>query len=453
MKFDWPEPRQREASCPVCGGASAVDVLYVEQTGTEHHFVRCLDCRSVYPLNFEDIGDLGGYTVGRAENDMGLKHYVEIGAGIDSLIAPLLSVVPEPCGSLLDVGCGFGFLPSMWDRYSDDTVAHGVELASYGHWGREILNAPISHALLADNVQVRSRQFDFVWSGEVIEHVPDPVQFIRDLSGVLKPNGVLILSTPDADSVNPATSPADLAAALSLGAHRFLMSEQSLRKLLNDAGFGCVVAGNSGTTMIMWASRNQVDVLPNASERANLLTEGYLADVANCDNLWLRGGALYRLFRSMVNAGRWNEAEEIERQLTAVVEATLGPASSWPTRVIQLVGNDGLKPDQFIAAAPAYLGPFLHYRGLLNIAGRSRYLEAACDFDMALRLNTHAAQNYLAFAQEAGRLIASCIFHRQLALSYAGKDTKQFRGIAREFDPVGSGHFEPRYEREVTWTE
>jgi SAM-dependent methyltransferase len=453
MKFEWPEAHQSEASCPVCAGSTAVHVLNAEQAGTEHHFVRCLACRSVYPLNFEDTGDLGGYTVGRAENDMGLKHYVEIGAGIDSLIAPLLSVVPEPRGSLLDVGCGFGFLPSMWDRFSGDTVAHGVELASYGHWGREILNAPISHALLSENDEVRSRQFDFVWSGEVIEHVPDPVQFIRNLKGVLKSDGVLILSTPDADSVNPATSPADLAAALSLGAHRFLMSEQSLRKLLNDAGFGFVVAGNSGTTMIMWASRNNVDVIPNTSERANQFTEGYLADIARCDNLWLRGGALYRLFRRIVNSGRWNEAEEIERQLAAVIEVSWGPASSWPTRVFELVGTDGLKPDQFIAAAPAYLGPFFHYRGLLNLAGRSRYLEAASDFDMALRLNTHAAQNYLAFAQEAGRLIASCVFHRQLALSYANRDTRHFKEVARQFDPLGSGHFEPRYEREVTWTE
>ena len=448
MKFVWLNPDRREAACPVCSSTDAADLLHVEQDGASHAFVRCLACRSVYPLNFEVSGELGGYAIGKSEYDMGLKHYVEIGAGIDSLIAPILELIEHPRGSLLDVGCGFGFLPFFWDRYSEDTFAHGIELASYGHWGRELLGAPISHSLLAENEEARKKKYDFFWSGEVIEHVPDPVQFVADLGSVLKPDGVLMLTTPNADCVNRDTPPADLAAALSLGSHRFLLSEEALCKIVSESGIGSIATRNNGTTLIVWASRTEVLHVQNTPARVSRLTEQYLLQLANTANPWVRGGAFYRLFKLLVNAGRYTEASQIERQLTDVVVAAIGLPSEWSVLVRGIVKAGG----DFIDSAPAYLGPFLHYRGILKLNLGVDYPGAVADFDLALRINAYAAENHIATAQEASRLIASCIFHRQLALRNINKDAVFFREFAKAYDPEGAKHFEPRYESEATWT-
>lgn len=40
--------------------------------------------------------------------------------------------------------------------------------------------------------------FDFITLDQVVEHVPNPIAFIKDASEVLKPAGFIILSTPNA---------------------------------------------------------------------------------------------------------------------------------------------------------------------------------------------------------------------------------------------------------------
>lgn len=71
-------------------------------------------------------------------------------------------------------------------------------------------------------------QFDAVISHFVIEHVPDPVAFVRTVSELLHPGGAVLLSTPDAVS-----NPGDMTVADHLNHY----SESSLRYALAAGGF------------------------------------------------------------------------------------------------------------------------------------------------------------------------------------------------------------------------
>lgn len=96
-------------------------------------------------------------------------------------------------GSVLDVGCGAGWL---LDRLQEDGRARrlvGVDAAaSCSTPGWEYRAGDVTARLPADD-----DEFDLVVLGEVIEHVPDPDALLAEVRRVLRPGGVLVLSTPN----------------------------------------------------------------------------------------------------------------------------------------------------------------------------------------------------------------------------------------------------------------
>ncbi|WP_448097023.1 bifunctional 2-polyprenyl-6-hydroxyphenol methylase/3-demethylubiquinol 3-O-methyltransferase UbiG [Luteibacter yeojuensis] len=98
-----------------------------------------------------------------------------------------------------DVGCGGGLLSEALARAGANVTA--VDL------GEKLIQIAKLH-LFESNLQVDYRvqsstelaeaepaSFDVVCCMELIEHVPDPAELVRDLSAMLKPGGQLFLST------------------------------------------------------------------------------------------------------------------------------------------------------------------------------------------------------------------------------------------------------------------
>lgn len=97
--------------------------------------------------------------------------------------------------SVLDIGCGFG--ESLGYHRNRGCDAHGVEA------DRNILRVAERHGLnvkvgLFDASAYTSASFDVVTLDQVIEHLSDPLPVLRGIHTVLKPNGVLVVSTPNA---------------------------------------------------------------------------------------------------------------------------------------------------------------------------------------------------------------------------------------------------------------
>jgi 2-polyprenyl-6-hydroxyphenyl methylase/3-demethylubiquinone-9 3-methyltransferase len=97
-----------------------------------------------------------------------------------------------------DVGCGAGLLAEPLARLGAEVTA--VDAAP------ETIAAACEHALgqgLAIDYRVGSVEaiepggYDLVTSLEVVEHVADPRAFVHGLAAALKPDGLLILSTPN----------------------------------------------------------------------------------------------------------------------------------------------------------------------------------------------------------------------------------------------------------------
>jgi 2-polyprenyl-3-methyl-5-hydroxy-6-metoxy-1,4-benzoquinol methylase len=110
----------------------------------------------------------------------------------------LMFLADRPPGTLLDVGCGDGtFLAAMarrgWQVSGIDFDPVAVEAA------RTVLGLDV-HVATIESVAARGQTFDVVTASHVIEHVPDPIEFLSHCRRLLRPGGRLVLKTPNADS-------------------------------------------------------------------------------------------------------------------------------------------------------------------------------------------------------------------------------------------------------------
>ncbi|MGA8940217.1 MAG: class I SAM-dependent methyltransferase, partial [Acidobacteriaceae bacterium] len=110
----------------------------------------------------------------------------------------LMFIEDVPRGRLLDVGCGYGtFLAAMKRRgwqvagVDFDPVAAEAARRTYG------LDVRVG---TIENVKAGGPAYDVITASHVIEHVPDPVSFLSTCRALLKPGGLLVLKTPNADS-------------------------------------------------------------------------------------------------------------------------------------------------------------------------------------------------------------------------------------------------------------
>jgi SAM-dependent methyltransferase len=105
----------------------------------------------------------------------------------------------RPPGRLLDVGCGDGgFLFRM--------KQNGWEVQGVDFDAKAIANAKVTFGLQLQVGDLRSARFpdasfDAVTMNHVIEHVPDPVEEFRECYRVLKPGGILVVLTPNIQSL------------------------------------------------------------------------------------------------------------------------------------------------------------------------------------------------------------------------------------------------------------
>jgi 2-polyprenyl-6-hydroxyphenyl methylase/3-demethylubiquinone-9 3-methyltransferase len=109
-------------------------------------------------------------------------------------------VAPAPLRDLkiLDIGCGGGLITEPLRRLGArvtgvDASEKNIAVAKH-HAEKMGLEIDYRFATSSTLVEER-RQFDAVVNMEVIEHVADTQQFIRECAGLIKPGGLMILAT------------------------------------------------------------------------------------------------------------------------------------------------------------------------------------------------------------------------------------------------------------------
>lgn len=141
----------------------------------------------------------------------------------------------EP-GSVLDVGCGEGnFLGQMarrgWAVTGVDFDADAVEAARRAHR----IDVRVG---TVDTMIDTGMTFDVVTASHVIEHVPDPAEFLAKCRRLLRPGGCMVLRTPNIDSLGHRRYKR-FWRGLEPPRHLHLFSAASLAAIARTAGFSC----------------------------------------------------------------------------------------------------------------------------------------------------------------------------------------------------------------------
>ena len=99
----------------------------------------------------------------------------------------------------LDIGTGYGFL-LKWLKEKWGIAAQGIELsAQEAGYAREKLGLEVHCRLLSQSTLPKAG-FDVVSCFEVIEHIPEPKAFVKEMAEYMKPGGSLVVMTDNFES-------------------------------------------------------------------------------------------------------------------------------------------------------------------------------------------------------------------------------------------------------------
>ncbi len=194
-------PNADSPACPVCHGSSS---FYTERNGVakggkETAAYRAYQCAAC-ELLFISPTPADALIVGQYEKEEEAEHTRQgslLGRRIRYRARARKLRARGLGGSVLEIGCGQGdFLLAA--RAAGFSEVVGVEP-----------NGPVAKFARARGFEVRSelfdpkafgdRRFDVIATFQVLEHVVDPVEFVRSAATLLKPGGRLVLETPGVD--------------------------------------------------------------------------------------------------------------------------------------------------------------------------------------------------------------------------------------------------------------
>ena len=191
--------RSESARCPICDTVEH-SVVY---DFSPYQVVRCLRCRAydLSPRLIEpDIRHFYEDDQYFEAGDTGYKSYAQQELSLRYSFRHLLRQLHRrrlTGGSLLEVGCGYGFLLDEAAGYFASRTGVDLSPAAVVAAGRratrvyqgDVGSIPVSHT------------FDCIVLVSVIEHVYRPADFLRQLAARLRPGGKVVIATPDVNSV------------------------------------------------------------------------------------------------------------------------------------------------------------------------------------------------------------------------------------------------------------
>lgn len=195
-------------NCPNCGGndfkvlfdsnvkrgdlQGGIDTVYMLPGDKYGRHVKCRKCHLVYVNPIEKANRINGnysemknsaVSIVRRNRLRATKTQVELAKKYKSDT------------KLLDIGCGEGFF--LFNASKAGYITKGVELSQNAtEYARREFGLDVEVGLF-EKMQFPENYFDVVTLWQVLEHLSQPLTVLKEAHRVLKPGGLLAVSTPD----------------------------------------------------------------------------------------------------------------------------------------------------------------------------------------------------------------------------------------------------------------
>ncbi len=238
-------------SCYLCQSPEyAVTPFFYEHLGRQVRIVRCRSCGlgRLHPmLSEEEVMRFYDAAYFQRDYRCGLAHkpYEEEIESLRREARPMLSVIRKLAAGnrLLEIGCAGGAM--LAEARSQGFAVVGAEVSpEMAQWGRDHLQLDIRTGTL-EQQKFSDEQFDVVFLGDVIEHLLNPLEVLKEIRRVLSPRGIVALAYPmELNGIIPR-----IRSALNIRRqssekpyHLYYYSLQTMNMLLGKSGFAVVYA-------------------------------------------------------------------------------------------------------------------------------------------------------------------------------------------------------------------
>lgn len=244
-------------TCPICESEKSIPLF---QKGGRH-INHCLDCEVAYQVERDTASDnfySNTYYSQQTRDNGQFINWVQSDE-INRKLDTISKIMPN--GRLLDIGCGYGYF--LWNAKQRGYQIEGMEPNNYSigiakkNFGLDIIQGRFGQTELIS-------PYDIITAFHVIEHVPNPVEFIQLISGLLRPGGIAMIETPNFKSINSRRQKADWPFILP-DEHLTYFSFDSLRSLLERNELNIINKKNTGPFI-----HNKSDSLQGASNACNV---------------------------------------------------------------------------------------------------------------------------------------------------------------------------------------
>lgn len=232
---------QSNNACPVCGNkgdywCTAMDWEY-RSTNDQYTYLKCSRCvtifisevpqqalAEIYPSNYYSFAKKSGRAIFKLKN-----------AWDQLFFRKILKSIPGDSLSVLDIGGGTGEVTDMlkgadgridYSEIVDIDKNSGTEASRKGH---HYICTPIE-AYSTD------RKFDVILLLNIIEHVQDPKALLEKADRLLGDNGVIIIKTPNNDSLDARLFRRRYWGGLHCPRHWILFSDRSIKQMIDRTG-------------------------------------------------------------------------------------------------------------------------------------------------------------------------------------------------------------------------
>jgi SAM-dependent methyltransferase len=199
-----PDAAESSHRCAVCGSpATVVDIVHSSFSGRDFRLAHCPICRYSFVVDprtdFDVLYDAQYYEGRGADPTVDYERELADPRTVRTYEwQAIVEIVRHLRGPLdgarwLDFGCGLGGLV----RYGRE---HGIEISGFDEgYAADRMRQEGVPVLAPEELDDSAGCFDVVTAIEVLEHVIEPIVTLRRLAALLRPGGLLFLTTGNAE--------------------------------------------------------------------------------------------------------------------------------------------------------------------------------------------------------------------------------------------------------------